>query len=57
MLHEAALGLEEGVEPPALNAVDQRVRAAGVLLDRSVDPVEWAQKNLSDGLDQPLFSI
>ncbi len=57
MLHEAALGLEQGTEPPALNAIEQRVRAAGVLLDRSVDPVEWAQKNLSDGLDQPLFSI
>jgi len=33
------------------------VRAAGVLLQREIDPVAWAQDNLSDGLDQPLFSI
>ena len=57
MLHEAAVGLEKGVEPPALDAKEQRVRAAGVLLKRDIDPVTWAQENLSDGLDQPLFSI
>jgi hypothetical protein len=33
------------------------VRAAGVLLKRDIDPVSWARDNLSDGLDQPLFSI
>ena len=57
MLHEAAVGLEKGTEPPALDAKEQRVRAAGVLLKRDIDPVAWAQENLSDGLDQPLFSI
>ena len=57
MLHEAAVGLEKGVEPPALDAKEQRVRAAGVLLKRDIDPVAWAQENLSDGLNQPLFSI
>ncbi len=57
MLHEAALGLAEGVEPPALDASAQRVRAAGVLLDRSADPVEWAKERLTDGLNQPVYTI
>jgi phthalate 4,5-dioxygenase oxygenase subunit len=57
MLHEAASGLKNGLEPPALDPAAQRVRAAGVLLDRSVDPVVWAEKHLSDGLDQPVYSI
>ena len=57
MLHEAALGLAEGAEPPALDASTQRVRAAGVLLDRSADPVEWAKERLAGGLNQPVYSI
>jgi nitrite reductase/ring-hydroxylating ferredoxin subunit len=57
MLHEAALGLEQGIEPPAINASAQHVRAAGVLLDRSVDPVEWASEHLADGADQAVYSI
>jgi phenylpropionate dioxygenase-like ring-hydroxylating dioxygenase large terminal subunit len=57
MLHEAVLGLEQGIEPPALNVSAQHVRAAGVLLDRSADPVEWAKEHLGDSRNQPLYSI
>jgi hypothetical protein len=57
MLYEAAVALQNGVEPPALDAARQRVRAAGVLLDRKQKPQEWAKEHLADGLDQPVFSI
>ena len=43
MLYEAATALEKGVEPPALDANQQRVRAAGMLLDRKARPQEWAK--------------
>ena len=57
MLHEAALGLEQGIEPPALDAGAQHVRAAGVLLARDVSPSVWAKEHLADGLNQPVYSI
>jgi phthalate 4,5-dioxygenase len=57
MLHDAATALEAGVEPPALDAGKQRVRAAGVLLDRQAKPQEWAKHHLADGLNQPVYSI
>jgi len=57
MLLEAASGLQQGVEPPALNANKQRVRAAGVLLERSVKPQEWASEHLADGLEEPVYSL
>lgn len=57
MLHEAVVGLENGVEPPALNVSAQHVRAAGVLLDRSADPVEWAREHLADSRDTPVYTI
>lgn len=57
MLHEAALGLAQGVEPPALDAREQRVRPAGVLLPRDANPLEWAKAHLADGLDRPLYSL
>jgi len=57
MLYEAATGLAEGAEPPALDADKQRVRAAGVLLDRAAKPQEWAREHLADGLAQPVYSI
>lgn len=57
MLHDAALGLAQGIEPPALDAGKQRVRAAGVLLDRATDPVAWAQEHLADGLKHPVYSV
>lgn len=57
MLNEAALGLAQGVEPPALNAEDQRVRPAGVLLPKDQDPLEWAKVNLEDSINKPVFSL
>jgi len=57
MLYEAATAMEDGAEPPALDANAQRVRAAGVLLDRNVKPQEWAKTHLTGGLDQPVYSI
>ena len=57
MLWEAATGLEKGLEPPALDAAKQRVRAAGILLERGVKPQEWARAHLSDGLEQPVYTI
>jgi phthalate 4,5-dioxygenase oxygenase subunit len=57
MLFDAALGLAQGIEPPALDAGKQHVRAAGVLLDHAADPVEWAREHLADGLTQPVYSV
>ena len=57
MLYEAATAMETGAEPPALDANKQRVRAAGVLLERNLRPQEWAKLHLSDGLNQPVYSI
>jgi hypothetical protein len=57
MLHEAATAMEAGTEPPALDANRQRVRAAGVLLERKIRPQEWARLHLADGLNQPVYSI
>lgn len=57
MLHDAATGLAQGVEPPALDAREQRVRPAGVLLPRDASPIEWARTHLADGLDRPLYTL
>ena len=56
-LYDAALALEKGEEPPALEADRQRVRAAGVLLERSLKPQVWAKDHLADGLNQPVYSL
>jgi len=57
MLQDAAVGLTQGAEPPALNASAQHVRAAGVLLQKESDPVEWAREHLADDLSSPVHSI
>jgi len=57
MLYEAAMGLEQGSTPPALDAGEQRVRPAGVLLPREQSPLEWSREHLADGLGQPVFSL
>ena len=57
MLHDAATGLAQGIEPPALDAREQRVRPAGVLLPRDASPIEWARTHLADGLDRPLYTL
>ena len=56
-LYDAAVAVEKGVEPPALDADQQRVRAAGVLLERKAKPQEWAKAHLTDGLNQPVYTI
>lgn len=57
MLHEAALGLLDGQEPPALDASQQRVRPAGVLLPKNEDPVVWAKEHLADSITKPVYSL
>jgi len=57
MLFNAALNLSQGIEPPALNAAVQRVRAASVLLDRNAKVQDWANETLYDELGQPVFSL
>ena len=57
MLHDAAVGLQQGLPPPALDANAQRVRAAGVLLPREQKPQDWARQHLDDASDQPVYSI
>jgi hypothetical protein len=56
-LYDAAVALEKGIDPPALDAHQQRVRAAGVLLERSTKPQEWAKAHLRDGLNQPIYTL
>ncbi len=57
MLVEAVRGMEKGIEPPALDAASQRVRAASVLLERAVKAPEWAQQALSDSLRKPVYTV
>lgn len=57
MLFDAAMQLQDGGQPPALNASAQRVRAAGVLLPRNENPTEWAKVHLEDALNKPVYSI
>jgi phthalate 4,5-dioxygenase oxygenase subunit len=57
MLYEAATGVAADAEPPALDASKQRVRAAGVLLDRKTKPQDWAKLHLADGLKEPVYSL
>jgi hypothetical protein len=40
-----------------LDACKQRVRAAGVLLDRQMKPQDWAKLHLADGFKEPVYSI
>jgi phthalate 4,5-dioxygenase oxygenase subunit len=55
-LYKAAVDLQSGVEPPALDAASQNVRAAGVLLDRSVDAQDWAKDHLADN-QSPVYTV
>lgn len=57
MLNEAALGLEEGAQPPALDPKAQRVRPAGVLLPKEQSPLAWAAEHLADSTNKPVFSL
>jgi len=57
MLYEAATALLPDTDPPALDANQQRVRAAGVLLSREQKPQEWAVVHLHDGKGQKIYTI
>jgi nitrite reductase/ring-hydroxylating ferredoxin subunit len=57
MLFEAATSLQPDSDPPAVDADQQRVRAAGVLLPRDQKPQEWAVVHLADAKDQKVYSI
>ncbi len=57
MLHEAALSVQQGGEPPALDASRQKVRAAGVLLPHAQDPKVWAATALAHADGQPVFTL
>ena len=57
MLETAALGLQQGVEPPALNASEQQVRAAGVLLPKDQDPKPWARDKIQRVRGKPVYSL
>jgi phthalate 4,5-dioxygenase oxygenase subunit len=56
-LYNAAIALAEGVDPPALSGASQRVRAAGILLDRKLRAQEWAKEALSDALSKPVYTL
>jgi nitrite reductase/ring-hydroxylating ferredoxin subunit len=56
-LYESALRLQEGIDPPALDAATQHVRSASVVLNRSVDVKAWAEENLADGLSKQVFTL
>jgi len=51
------VGLEQGVEPSAVETKSQSVRAAGVLLPREQKPQEWAKTHLVYGEDMPVYSL
>ena len=58
MLYEAAINLQEHPDAlPALQPQSHHVRAAGVILPKSVDPLTWSKENLAGGLDRPLYTI
>jgi len=57
MLAEAATGIEQGITPPALDASQQRVRPAGVLLPKEQNPVEWAKEHLANSIEKPVFTL
>jgi nitrite reductase/ring-hydroxylating ferredoxin subunit len=57
LLHKNAMNLQNGSEPPAVDASSQRVRSGAVILDKSVDVKEWARINLHDALNKPVFTL
>jgi phthalate 4,5-dioxygenase len=57
MLQEAALDLQNGISPPALDATTQQVRAAGVLLACDEDPKPWAKDKIEHVAGKPVYSV
>lgn len=56
-LRRAIREVQEGRDPPGLDAPSQRVRAASVLLDRKISAKQWASSSLVDTLDTPIFTV
>jgi hypothetical protein len=57
ILHEAVTALLPDSEPPAINAAQQRARAAGVLLPRDQRAQDWAKEHLADSSTRPVYSV
>ena len=57
VLVDAATSLGADIEPPAIDADQQCVRAAGFLLPRDQRPQEWAAVHLADGRGRPVYSL
>jgi phthalate 4,5-dioxygenase oxygenase subunit len=57
LLYNAAVGIGEEKEPPALKTESQLVRSASVLVDRNEDIVQWASKALHATPDTPVYSL
>lgn len=57
MLHEAAIALTQGVEPPALAPASQALRAASVLLAHEQSPKEWADAHLADASSDKVYTV
>jgi len=58
MLYEAAMNLQANPQAlPALEPKSHHVRAAGVILPKTVDPLAWSKEHLAGGLDRPLYTI
>jgi len=57
VLRRAIREIQEGRDPPGLDAASQRVRAASVLLDRKISAKQWASSSLVDALDAPVFTV
>jgi phenylpropionate dioxygenase-like ring-hydroxylating dioxygenase large terminal subunit len=57
MMYDTALGLSQNNTPPALDPKAHQVRAAGVILPKSKDPIEWAHAHLAGGLHHPLHTL
>jgi phthalate 4,5-dioxygenase oxygenase subunit len=57
MLYESTRRLAAGERLPAQDSASQRVRAASVLLERSVKAPDWARDALVDDLKHPVYSV
>jgi phthalate 4,5-dioxygenase len=57
MLQDAAEGLQQGKEPPALDPKSHAVRSAGVMLPKGQDPKPWAKDKLENVAGKPIYSI
>ena len=56
-LYDGTKDVSNGIEPPAISAQSQRVRAASILLDEKVKATEWARDALADSLSKPVHTV